>query len=180
MIFGIARFDPRVQDVRPEDGLFRTNCDVRFSKDQSPYRTVFGAAISTYGRHSGMPACYFHITEAGVLFVASGLYMPEPGKLALLRKSPVNRPGQFEALLKNKAFWKTFGAIEGEALKHAPKGFEEDAPHAGYIKLKIWTVSKETQMKRKATSDDGVLLFLRSTFRAMYPLILWLRKAVGA
>jgi uncharacterized protein (TIGR02453 family) len=180
VIFGIAQFDPRVQDVRPEDGLFRINRDVRFSKDKSPYRTLFSAAISTHGRHGGMPVYYFHITEAGALFAAGGLYMPEPDKLALLRRSLVNRPAQFEALLKNKAFWKTFGAIVGEALKRVPKGFEDDAPHAEYLKLKSWTVGKETQLKKHATLDDDVLPFLTSTFRSMHPLIIWLREAVGA
>lgn len=179
IIFSVALFNPRVQDVRPEDGLFRINRDVRFSKDKSPYRTIFSAAISTHGRHGGMPVYYFHITEAGALFAAGGLYMPEPDKLVLVRRSLVNRPKQFEELLKNKSFWKAFGSMEGEALKRVPKGFEEDATHANYLKLKSWTVSKEMQLKKHATTDGDVLPFLTSTFRDMCPLITWLRDAVG-
>ena len=45
VIDGIAQFDPTVAVVSPKDALFRVNRDVRFSKDKSPYKTTFSAAI---------------------------------------------------------------------------------------------------------------------------------------
>jgi uncharacterized protein (TIGR02453 family) len=181
VIFGIAQFDSRLHtDIKPEDALFRINRDVRFSKDKSPYKTQFSAGISTHGRRGQMPVYYFHINEAGDLFAAGGLYVPSPDKLALIRKYLVSRPKEFDALQKNKAFWNKFGAIEGEQLKRIPKGFEEDALHAEYLRLKSWTVSRTLTITQGMTVDDDVLPFILSTFQAMHPLILWLRAAVGA
>jgi uncharacterized protein (TIGR02453 family) len=181
VIFGITQFDSRLHtDIKPEDALFRINRDVRFSKDKSPYKTQFSAGISTHGRRGQMPIYYFHINDAGDLFAAGGLYMPLPDKLALIRKHLASQPKEFDALLQNKTFGKTFSAIEGEQLKRMPKGFDEDSPHADYLRLKSWTVSKTLQVKPGMTVDDDVLPFILSTFHAMHPLIVWLRAAAGA
>ena len=180
VIIGIAQFDSRIHtDLKPEDTLFRINRDVRFSKDKSPYKTQFSAAISAHGRRAQMPMYYFHINEVGELFTAGGLYMPMPDKLAMIRKHLVSRPKAFDALLKNKTFWKTFGAIDGEQLKRIPKGFDEDAPHVDYLRLKSWTAGQTLHIKKGMTVDDDVLPFILDTFRAMHPLIVWLREAVG-
>lgn len=182
VIFGIAQFDDRIHiDMKPEQALFRINRDVRFSKDKSPYKTTFSAAISTHGRRGQMPVYYFHITESGELFAAGGLYMPEPDKLLMVRKYVVSRPESLTALLKNRKFIKTFGSIDDEdALKRVPKGFEDDAPHADYLKLKSWTASRTSQIKKSTTMDKDALLFVIGTFRDMYSLIAWLRRAVDA
>lgn len=181
VIIGIAQFDSRIHvDLKPEDTLFRINRDVRFSKDKRPYKTQFSAAISTHGRRGQMPVYYFHINEAGELFVAGGLHMPMPATLALIRRHLISRPKAFDALLGETAFWKTFGAIEGEQLKRIPKGFEADAPHADYLRLKSWTVSQTLQLKKGVTVDGVVLPFILGTFKAMHPLIVWLRDAAGA
>ncbi len=181
VIFGIARFDNHIHiDMKPEDTLFRINRDVRFSKDKSPYKTTFSAAISTHGRRASMPMYYFHITESGELFAAGGLYMPEPDKLLAVRNHVVNRPDALSTLLNNKPFIKMFGGIEDEAaLKRVPKGFDEDAPHADYLKLKSWTVARSSPIKKDATVDKDVQPFVLGMFEAMYPLIAWLRGAVG-
>ena len=180
VIFGIAAFDDRIHsDMKPEDALFRINRDVRFSKDKRPYKTTFSAAISTHGRRGQMPIYYFQINEASELMAAGGLYMPEPDKLALIRKHLISRPKDFDALLKHKAFSKAFAAIEGDRLVRVPKGFEDDAPHADYLRLKSWTVSRATMIKKGATVDKVVLPFITGTFNDMLPLLAWLRGAVG-
>jgi uncharacterized protein (TIGR02453 family) len=180
VIIGIAQFDSSIHaDLKPEDTLFRINRDVRFSKDKSPYKTQFSAAISAHGRRAQMPMYYFHINEAGELFAAGGLYMPMPDKLAMIRRHLVSRPKEFDAFLKNKTFWKTFSAIDGEQLKRIPKGFDEDTPHADYLRLKSWTAGQALRIKQGMTVDDDVLPFVLDTYRAMHPLIVWLRDAVG-
>ena len=180
VIFGIAAFDDRIHaDLKPEDSMFRINRDVRFSKDKSPYKTTFSAAISSHGRRGQMPINYFQIAETGELMAAGGLYMPEPDKLMMVRSHLINRPKDFDGLLKNKAFWKTFPAIEGEQLKRVPKGFDDSAPHADYLRLKSWTASRAMTLKKGATVDKVVLPFLTGTFNDMLPLLSWLRGAVG-
>ncbi len=65
--------------VSPKDALFRINRDVRFSKDKSPYKTTYEAAICPQGRSSGLPAYYFQVTEAGgPVHRGRGLYARRP------------------------------------------------------------------------------------------------------
>jgi len=181
VIVGIAAFDALIHaDMKPEETMFRINRDVRFSKDKSPYKTTFSAAISTHGRRGQMPGYYFQISETGELFAAGGLHMPAPDQLRMIRNHLVNRPAEFEALQRNKTFRKTFEAIEGERLVRVPKGFEDDAPHADYLRLKSWTVGRALSVKKGVTVDNDMLPFIVSTFRGMHPLFVWLRAAVGA
>src|SRR5512143_783997 len=86
LILVIAQFDPAVSIVSAKDTMFRINRDVCFSKDKTPYKTAFSAAVCPQGRSSGLPAYYFHITEAAELMIAGGVYMPQPDILAQIRK----------------------------------------------------------------------------------------------
>ena len=121
IIDGISRIDPSVGIVSPKDALFRINRDVRFSKDKSPYKTTFSAAICPQGRSSGLPAYYFQVNEAGALFIGGGVWMPEPTILGQIRRHIAEHPEQLSAVLADPAFAATFGTIEGERLKRPPR-----------------------------------------------------------
>jgi uncharacterized protein (TIGR02453 family) len=180
VIFTIASFDPDVQHVKPESGIFRINRDVRFSKDKSPYKTQFSAAISTHGRHGGRPVYYFHIDHAGTLFLAGGLYMPQPAQLQQVRELIAARPDLVDALYKDKSFKKAFPAgIEGDAVKRPPKGFDPDHPHIALIKHKSFTAASEATLDKTATVDKVILPLVKRQFGGMYPLITFLRRAVS-
>jgi uncharacterized protein (TIGR02453 family) len=176
VIPGIAQFDSAVSIVSPKDTMFRINRDVRFSKDKSPYRTTFSAAICPQGRSSGLPAYYFHITEAAELLIAGGIYMPQPGILGQIRKYIAEYPDRLSAVLVDPDFAATFGAIEGERLKRPPHGYNENTPGIEYIKLKSFTASVTPQgwlAPQVALPDE-----IGRTCRAMFPLIRWLREAL--
>jgi uncharacterized protein (TIGR02453 family) len=180
VIFTIATFDPAVQHVKPESGIFRINRDVRFSSDKSPYKTQFSAAISTHGRHGGKPVYYFHLDHAGVLFLAGGLYMPEPPQLQQVRELIATRPDKVDALLRDKTFKKTYpDGIKGDAVKRPPKGFDPDHPHIELIKHKGFTVGSETKLDKTATVDKTLLPLVKRQFGGMFPLISFLRQAVS-
>src|SRR3954470_8676328 len=76
LIAEVAKFDPEVADCNPKKALFRINRDMRFSKDKSPYKTNFSAAITASGlkkpSQGGGPAYYFHVDEHGTLLIAGG------------------------------------------------------------------------------------------------------------
>jgi uncharacterized protein (TIGR02453 family) len=180
VIFTIASFDPDVQHVKPESGIFRINRDVRFSSDKSPYKTQFSAAISTHGRHGGRPVYYFHIDHAGTLFLAGGLYMPQPAQLQQVRELIAARPELVDALYKDKSFKKAFPAgIEGDAVKRPPRGFDPDHPHIALIKHKSFTAASEVTLDKTATVDKVILPLVKRQFSGMYPLIAFLRRAVS-
>lgn len=180
LIADIARFDPEVAGCNPKKALFRINRDMRFSHDKSPYKTTFSAAITASGlkkpSQGGGPAYYFHIDAAGTLLIAGGEYMPPPDRLRIIRQHVMEDAAGFGKMLKNKKLKDAFGDLQDEGkLTRPPKGFDADAPHIEYIKMKSFIVWKETSLKKKVPADLGEEL--AAEFRNAYPLVAWLRQA---
>src|SRR6266496_3900330 len=84
LIQEISESDSSVAGLQPKDCTFRIYKDVRFSKDKTPYKTNFGAAIQQGGRKSPASGYYIHISPTEV-FVAGGIYMPSPENLLKIR-----------------------------------------------------------------------------------------------
>jgi uncharacterized protein (TIGR02453 family) len=177
VIDGISQFDPNVGIVSPKDALFRINRDIRFSKDKRPYKTTFSAAICPQGRNSGLPVYYFHVTETGELLIAGGVYMSDPATLARIRKHIAEHPERLSAVLADPAFTATFGTIGGERLKRPPQGYDETTPHIEFIKLKSFTADVEPH--NWLARSDSLAEEIAAACRAMFPLIRWLREALG-
>ncbi|WP_292934266.1 DUF2461 domain-containing protein [Noviherbaspirillum sp.] len=180
LIADISKFDPEVAHCNPRKALFRINRDMRFSHDKSPYKTTFSAAITASGlkkpSQGGGPAYYFHIDANGVLLIAGGEYMPPPDRLKTIREHVIADATGFGKVLKNRKLKERFGDLQDEGkLKRPPKGFDIDAPHIEYIKLKSFIVWNETSLKKQVPTD--IEKELVSGFKDAYPLITWLRQA---
>jgi uncharacterized protein (TIGR02453 family) len=134
LIADIAKFDPAVAGCNPKKALFRINRDMRFSRDKSPYKTTFSAAITASGlkkpSQGGGPAYYFHIDANATLLVAGGEYMPPAPRLLEIRRHVIADAAGFIKILKNRKLKETFGGLQEEGkLTRPPKGFDADAPH---------------------------------------------------
>ena len=180
LIADISKFDPAVAGCNPKKALFRINRDMRFSKDKSPYKTTFSAAITASGlkkpSQGGGPAYYFHIDANGTLLVAGGEYMPPPSRLKTIRDHVIADAAGFGKVLKNKKLKERFGDLQDEGkLVRLPKGFDADAPHIEYIKMKSFIVWTETSIKKKIPADLGKEVV--AGFKDAYPLVAWLRQA---
>lgn len=179
LIADIGKFDPAVAGCHPRKALFRINRDMRFSRDKSPYKTTFSAAVSASGlkkpSQGGGPAYYFHIDADGTLLVAGGEYTPPPDRLRVIRQQLVADAEGFGKLLKNRKLRETFGELRDEGkLSRPPKGFDADTPHIEYVKLKSFIVWKESSLKKKLPADLGKEL--AADFRNALPLVAWLRQ----
>jgi uncharacterized protein (TIGR02453 family) len=123
----IAQFKP-VEDLgqlAAKDCIFRINRDVRFSRDKSPYKTNLGALIGVGGRKAPGRTYYINL-EAGESFIAGGVYSPEPDTLKRIRADIATNPDKLRRIIKNRNFTHFFGAVRGEQLKGAPKGYASD------------------------------------------------------
>ena len=179
LITDISKFDPEVAHCNPKKALFRINRDMRFSRDKSPYKTTFSAAITASGLKKpsagGGPAYYFHIDADGTLLVAGGEYMPPPDRLHAIRQHVLGDVSGFSKVLKNKKLKETYGDLQAEGkLVRPPKGFDADAPHIEYIKMKSFIVWKETSLKKRLPADLNKELV--AGFKDAYPLVAWLRQ----
>lgn len=179
LIGDIAKFDPAVASCNPKKAMFRINRDMRFSHAKIPYKTHFSAAITASGlkkpSQGGGPAYYFHIDENGTLLIAAGEYMPPPDRLRAIRQRVVDDAEGFSKLLKNRTLKTNFGDLQEEGkLMRPPKGFDADAPHIEYIKLKSFIVWKESDIRKKIPADLGK--DLATAFKQAQPLVQWLRQ----
>jgi uncharacterized protein (TIGR02453 family) len=179
LISDISKFDPEIAGCNPKKALFRINRDMRFSHDKSPYKTTFSAALTASGlkkpSQGGGPAYYFHIDAQGTLLLAGGEYMPPSDRLRAIRQQVIADAAGFTKVLKNKKLKDSFGDLRDEGkLTRPPKGFDADAPHIEYVKLKNFIVWKETSLKKRLPAD--LRKEVAAGFKDAYPLVAWLRQ----
>ena len=79
-------------------------------------------------------------------------------------------------MLADPAFVTTFGTIDGERLKRPPRGYDETTPGIEFIKMKSFTAGIEPS--GWLARGDDLAVEIVAAFRAMIPLIGWLRAAL--
>lgn len=180
LIRSVSHFDPAVAACDPKKALFRINRDMRFSRDKSPYKTHFSAAITASGlkkpSQGGGPAYYFHINETGQLLVAGGEYLPPAERLRSIRQHVVADTAGLQKALKDRRLRARYGELRDEGkLARLPKGFEDHAELGDVLKHKSFMVWTETSLKKNLPQDMAAEIL--AGFRDAYPLVAWLRQA---
>lgn len=174
----LTEFDSSLAGLDPKKLTFRIYRDVRFSKDKKPYKTNFGASFSSAGKGMGTPGYYLQIEPGNKSFVASGLFMPEPDKLAQIRQEIDYNGEKLEKILKDKKFKASFGEFWNEgALKKAPKGYPADHPYVEWLKLKSFIVTRE--FKDTEVTDKKFIKNVVSMMRTSKPLNDFLTEALA-
>lgn len=155
--------------------MFRIYRDVRFSKDKSPYKTNFGVAL---GRTKPMlrGGYYLHI-EPGGSFVGGGFWEPNAEDLNRIRKEFEMDDSEIRAIISDENFVKTFGKLEGEELKTAPKGFDKEHPAIDLIRKKQYLVSRK--FTDKEVTDKNFKTEVVNTFLAMRPFFDYMSEVLG-
>lgn len=176
LIKGIAGFDPEIGNIKPKDCLFRINRDVRFSNDKSPYKTNFGAAIAADGKKTTGALYYCHI-QPGNSFLAGGIYMPPADILAKIRQEIDYNPEELKQIVDRSEFSSVWGAITGDELKTAPKGYPKDHPNIDLIRKKSFVVVKsvsDAELKKKDFVANAI-----NHFKLLYPFNQYLSVAIS-
>lgn len=154
--------------------LFRPHNDLRFSKNQPPYKTHQGA----YGESEGGAGHYFQISARG-LMCGTGYYAMAKDQLQRFRDAVVadHTGAEIAEIVAGLAKQRyTIGAI-GE-LKTAPRGFDKDHPRIELIRRKGLLMSKNfgapkwLHTRRAATR-------IRDVWAAAEPMNAWLDAHVG-
>ena len=177
VIMRVAGFEPEVGAVSPRECVFRIYRDVRFSKDKSPYKTQFSAAIGPGGRRGGSAGYYFHVDAAGLLLVAGGIYAPDARQLERIRRAIARDPRRLEAILSAPRFGRLFGGLyEEDKLKSAPRGYAAGHPAIERLKLKRYVAWSERPVS--ALRGKDLAAHVAREFQALEPLVAWLRAAL--
>jgi uncharacterized protein (TIGR02453 family) len=180
----IASLSERMGDVAPEiefnpkKSIFRIYRDIRFSKNKAPYKTSIAASFNWRGLKGPVesPGLYLHVEPGGV-FIGGGVYMPSGDQLKAFRKSMVDRPQEFLAVVRDKRFKREFGSIQGETLQKAPLGFPRDHPMIEHLKHKQFYVGKEYEDETISMRPGFVNTVVR-VFADTMPLVRWLAASM--
>ncbi|HEY0055911.1 MAG TPA: DUF2461 domain-containing protein [Pedobacter sp.] len=178
IIAGLSKIDNTIPvDLNPKDCIMRIYRDIRFSNDKTPFKTNFGIAISANGKNFKGPGYYIHV-QPGKCFVACGSWFPEKEELKCIRQEIDYNASELKEIVSNPEFKKVFGDLDREgALKTTPKGYSADNENIEYLKLKSFTVT--CNLSDKSLTQTGAVKKVVAAFAIVYPLVVFLRKAIS-
>lgn len=145
--------------------IFRIYRDVRFSKDKTPYKSSFsvGFTRATKALRGGY---YLHF-EPDNIFAGGGFWAPESKDLKRIRDEFAANDKEIREIITDKEFIKHFGALQGEGVKTAPRGFDPEHPAIDLIRKKQFVVMRPFTAKQALSKDFAVEV--DATFQAMRP-----------
>jgi len=155
-----------IETASGKKSLFRIYRDVRFSKDKSPYKTHWSGGFqrATKLRRGGY---YFHIEPGGNSMVGGGFWAPNKEDLQRIREEIATDASEMREILADPVFVKTFGSLDGEQLKRAPKGFDPDHENIDLLRYKQFIFSRNFSDEEVLSPDFANTL--DTCFRAMRP-----------
>ena len=121
--------------------MFRIYRDVRFSKDKTPYKAHFAGSFSRAGaqRRGG----YYLQIKPGESFLATGFWNPNKEDLLRIRKELEEDASEMREILSEKKLKATWGELQGDELKTAPKGFDKTHEDIDLIKKKQFIFTRK-------------------------------------
>lgn len=158
-VFEAVQLELSHSDDIEKTKMYRIYRDVRFSKDKTPYKDYFSAALYRAGKH--LRGSYYIHLEPGGAFLAVGFWSPNKEDLYRIRKEIELDASDFHAFLNSPNFYKTWGEFQGETLKTAPKGFSKEHPEIELLRRKNFVFVKKL--------SDGELThknFVKNTAKA--------------
>jgi uncharacterized protein (TIGR02453 family) len=181
----VAEFGPHlariskhmVVDPRPVGGsLFRIHRDTRFSRDKRPYKTAAGLSFRhATGREVHGPVFYLHLEPGGV-FMAAGMWHPEPEPLALVRDAIVAAPRRWQRVRNSRQLTLDEGH-DGDRLKRPPRGYDPEHRFIEDLKRRSFT-SSTALTEKQACAPDFLDRFAKAC-QQKAPLMAFLTSAVG-
>lgn len=154
--------------LTPKEAIFRIYRDVRFSKDKSPYKTHASAIISPGGRKNyAIPGIYIEL-QANQINIYAGVYEPDKTSLEKIRQHIAKNAKQFQSLIEDKNFLKSYGEIKGNKSKILPKELKEAASKQALIFNKAFYY--QTSLVEKWISSESLLDEVMRCARIALPL----------
>lgn len=145
--------------------LYRIYRDTRFSPDKTPYKTNWSVGFkrATKQRRGG----YYFQVEPGNSFVGGGFWGPVPQDLKRIREDIAFDAAPLRKILNSASFKTTFGKLEGEQVKTAPKGFEATHEAIDLLRYKQFLLVRRFSDEEVLSPDFGKEV--GKTFRNMRP-----------
>jgi uncharacterized protein (TIGR02453 family) len=177
VIEGLGKTEPDIAPLQAKDVTYRIYRDVRFSKDKTPYKTHMGAYLNKGGKKSPTAGFYLHL-EPGKNMAGGGLWMPMAPELNKLRQEIDYNFEEWSGIVTNRTFKKIFpdGLEQEEILSRPPKGYDDENPAIGYLKLKSFIVTRT--FTDEEVLSKSLLKELVKTFGAMREFVQFINRSL--
>lgn len=146
--------------------VFRIYRDVRFSKNKLPYKTHFGASFRRTKPHL-RGGYYLHLQPNNQSFIAVGFWDPNKDDLLRIRKEFEMDASEMREIMSEKSFKNTWGNLEGDELKTAPRDFDKTHPDIDLIKKKQYIFTKK--FTDKEVLDPNFIQQVNDAFKTVRP-----------
>ena len=162
----------------PRVSMYRIYRDTRFSADKSPLKTNVSAVFPhrLLPKHEGA-GCYLEVAPKHV-WVGGGMYMPSTSQLHLVREHIAEHYPRFRRIVSARSFRKAVGALEGDKLQRAPRGFPADHPAAEFLKHRQFLAFLE--QPAEFAISPGFYRGVVGVFKAIAPLVAFLNEPLVA
>ena len=165
-----------IADPRIDKSIFRIFRDTRFSKDKRPYKTNLGIYFweGKNKKFSGS-GYYFHL-ESTKIFIAAGIYKPDPTMLSIYRSALIDdKKGAEFSKAVNKVFKYKKYLLGGDHYKRVPRGFDPKHKNAEYLRYNGFYAYEEMPLP-KVIHSKKLLDFCFKKWEEMSPIHKWLVK----
>ena len=146
--------------------LFRIYRDVRFSKNKLPYKTHMACSFNRI-KPELRGGYYLHIKPNNESFIATGFWDPNKDDLMRIRKEFEIDASEIRDIIEAPEFKSVWGAIEGDEVKTAPRGFDKEHENIDLIKKKQFVFRKKYTDKEVLHPD--FLEHVDQAFRIIRP-----------
>lgn len=176
LIIEIGKTDCSILHNIPKELTFKLVRDTRFSNDKSPYNPTFRAHISSKGKLP-IPVGYFLVIRPGNRsFLGGGLFADMfKDATTMIRDYIVEHGDEWQEIITDPLFTKYF-TVKGEALKKVPQGYNDQHPHAEYLKYKSWYL--EYTVTDEQVLEEGFISLATEVFVAMQQFNAFLNRAL--
>lgn len=178
LLSDIEKFDKSVVGMSAKECIFRIYKDTRFSKDKNPYKTNFGIFFKKGKLNTPGSGYYLHIEPNGMSMIGIGIYMPPTPILNKIRLAIIKDSSEIKEILNSQKIKETFGGLQGEKVKTAPKGFSKDHPDIELLKFKHFTLMKMIS-DPEVLNKDFIPICI-SSYKIGYEFHSWINKILQA
>lgn len=121
--------------------LFRIYKDVRFSKDKTPYNTHWNGGFRRATKK--LRGGYYFYIGTDKAYVEGGFWGPNAADIQRIRQDIATNHDDWRKILSDKTLVKTFGALQGEQLTSAPKGYDRNHEAIELLRYKQFLLKHE-------------------------------------
>lgn len=133
LIAEMNRYD-QLQTRTGKEALYRIYNDVRFSADKTPYNPRFAGHLKRVKPF--LRGGYYFWIKPGESRVGCGFTYPSSEDLLRIRQDIDVNFDAWRKVLKSKKIQATFGTMQGDQVKTAPKNFPKDHPAIDLLRYK--------------------------------------------